>query len=51
MVTDNQSVMPMSMIQDTLIVGCVPMNFFGGGEVDPVTSQPVTVYHNDPGYD
>jgi len=25
----------------TLIVGCVPMNFFGGGEVDPVTSQPV----------
>jgi iron complex outermembrane receptor protein len=26
---------------DTLIVGCVPMNFFGGGVVDPVTSQPV----------
>ncbi len=26
----------------TLITGCVPMNMFGGGEVDPVTSQPVT---------
>jgi outer membrane receptor protein involved in Fe transport len=26
----------------TLIVGCVPLNFFGGGVVDPVTSQPVT---------
>ncbi|MGB5255775.1 MAG: TonB-dependent receptor [Woeseiaceae bacterium] len=26
----------------TLITGCVPMNLFGGGEVDPVTSQPVT---------
>jgi iron complex outermembrane receptor protein len=25
---------------DTLIVGCVPINLFGGGEVDPVTSQP-----------
>lgn len=24
----------------TLIVGCVPLNLFGGGEVDPVTSQP-----------
>ncbi len=24
---------------DTLIVGCVPLNMFGGGEVDPVTSQ------------
>ncbi len=24
----------------TLIEGCVPMNLFGGGEVDPVTSQP-----------
>lgn len=24
----------------TLIVGCVPLNFFGGGEVDPITSQP-----------
>ncbi|MCH7501892.1 MAG: TonB-dependent receptor [Proteobacteria bacterium] len=24
----------------TLITGCVPMNFFGGGAVDPVTSQP-----------
>ncbi|MCH9005517.1 MAG: TonB-dependent receptor [Proteobacteria bacterium] len=24
----------------TLIQGCVPMNFFGGGEVDPITSQP-----------
>jgi iron complex outermembrane recepter protein len=27
---------------DTEIVGCVPMNLFGGGSVDPVTSQPVT---------
>ncbi len=26
----------------TLITGCVPLNFFGGGVVDPVTSQPVT---------
>jgi outer membrane receptor protein involved in Fe transport len=26
----------------TLIVGCVPLNLFGGGVVDPVTSQPVT---------
>jgi len=26
----------------TLITGCVPLNLFGGGEVDPVTSQPVT---------
>ena len=25
---------------NTLIVGCVPMNMFGGGQVDPVTSQP-----------
>ena len=25
---------------NTLITGCVPMNLFGGGEVDPVTSQP-----------
>ena len=25
---------------DTLIAGCVPLNLFGGGEVDPVTSQP-----------
>ena len=24
----------------TLITGCVPLNFFGGGAVDPVTSQP-----------
>jgi iron complex outermembrane receptor protein len=24
----------------TLITGCVPMNLFGGGAVDPVTSQP-----------
>ncbi len=24
----------------TLIQGCVPLNMFGGGEVDPVTSQP-----------
>jgi iron complex outermembrane receptor protein len=24
----------------SLIAGCVPFNFFGGGEVDPVTSQP-----------
>lgn len=24
----------------TLIQGCVPLNLFGGGEVDPVTSQP-----------
>ena len=24
----------------TLITGCVPLNMFGGGEVDPVTSQP-----------
>jgi len=27
---------------DTVIVGCVPLNLFGGGVVDPVTSQPVT---------
>ena len=27
---------------NTLIAGCVPFNFFGGGEVDPVTSQPTT---------
>jgi outer membrane receptor protein involved in Fe transport len=26
--------------QNTLIQGCVPLNLFGGGEVDPVTSQP-----------
>ncbi|HSD68164.1 MAG TPA: TonB-dependent receptor [Woeseiaceae bacterium] len=26
----------------TLIQGCVPLNLFGGGEVDPVTSQPTT---------
>jgi outer membrane receptor protein involved in Fe transport len=26
----------------TLIVGCVPLNLFGGGVVDPLTSQPVT---------
>lgn len=26
----------------TLIQGCVPLNLFGGGAVDPVTSQPVT---------
>jgi len=26
----------------TLIAGCVPFNFFGGGVVDPVTSQPIT---------
>ncbi|MDJ0812708.1 MAG: TonB-dependent receptor [Woeseiaceae bacterium] len=26
----------------TLIQGCVPLNLFGGGVVDPVTSQPVT---------
>ncbi len=26
----------------TLITGCVPLNFFGGGVVDPITSQPVT---------
>jgi len=26
----------------TIIPGCVPFNFFGGGEVDPVTSQPTT---------
>lgn len=26
----------------TLITGCVPLNLFGGGVVDPVTSQPVT---------
>jgi outer membrane receptor protein involved in Fe transport len=25
---------------DSLITGCVPLNLFGGGEVDPVTSQP-----------
>ena len=25
----------------TLIAGCVPLNLFGGGSVDPVTSQPV----------
>jgi iron complex outermembrane receptor protein len=24
----------------TLIVGCVPLNLFGGGAVDPITSQP-----------
>jgi hypothetical protein len=24
----------------TLITGCVPLNLFGGGEVDPVSSQP-----------
>lgn len=27
---------------NTLITGCVPLNLFGGGVVDPVTSQPVT---------
>ena len=27
---------------NTLITGCVPLNLFGGGEVDPVTSAPVT---------
>ncbi len=27
---------------NTLIVGCVPFNLFGGGAVDPVTSQPTT---------
>ena len=27
---------------NTLIAGCVPLNFFGGGEVDPVTSQATT---------
>jgi iron complex outermembrane receptor protein len=27
----------------TLIQGCVPLNMFGGGEVDPVTSQPATL--------
>lgn len=27
---------------NTLIVGCVPFNLFGGGEVDPVTSQATT---------
>ncbi len=27
---------------NTLITGCVPLNMFGGGVVDPVTSQPVT---------
>ena len=27
---------------NTLIVGCVPLNMFGGGVVDPVTSQPTT---------
>jgi hypothetical protein len=26
----------------TLIQGCVPLNLFGGGVVDPVTAQPVT---------
>jgi iron complex outermembrane recepter protein len=26
----------------TLITGCVPLNLFGGGEVDPQTAQPVT---------
>ncbi len=26
----------------TMIPNCVPLNLFGGGEVDPVTSQPVT---------
>ncbi len=25
---------------NTIIPGCVPMNFFGGGAVDPVTSKP-----------
>ena len=25
---------------NTMITGCVPLNFFGGGAVDPVTSQP-----------
>ena len=28
---------------NTLIVGCVPLNLFGGGEVDPVTSQPTVL--------
>lgn len=27
---------------NTLIQGCVPLNLFGGGVVDPLTSQPVT---------
>ena len=26
----------------TMITGCVPLNFFGGGAVDPVSSKPVT---------
>ena len=26
----------------TLIEGCVPLNFFGGGVVDPISSKPVT---------
>ena len=31
---------PAGVDPNTEIVGCVPMNLFGGGAVDPVTSQP-----------
>jgi iron complex outermembrane receptor protein len=34
-------------VASTLIVGCVPLNMFGGGEVDPITSQPTTTTLTD----
>ena len=34
----------------TLIAGCVPLNMFGGGVVDPV-HQPTDPHHPDTGHD